>query len=216
MAATLACDLALLERWLAAWSRSRGLPAPVRSGNELTVEVGWPDQLRRHVFLDAGADLRARAAQIHAPHIYLKAAVDTDTLRQALPPRWSLDAPGYLMTCTGPMPAATLPAGYRIAWSGEHGVSVLRLLDEAGAIAATGRIVLEQGMAVFDRIDTAEPHRRRGLARVVMLMLDQLAIEAGVTDRLLIATTAGARLYTQLGWEHLAPWSTAVLRSAGY
>lgn len=208
-----ACDLALLERWLALWSRSRGVPLPVRQENELTVEVGWPDQLRRHVFLDAGAALCARAEQIHAPHIYVKAAVDTDTLRRALPPRWAIDAPGFIMACAAPMQAAcVLPADYRIDWSVEHGLPVLRLLDGEGAMAATGRIAIDHGTAMFDRIETAEAHRRQGLAAFVMLALDQLALGAGVTERLLVATTAGARLYGHLGWEHVAPWSTAVVR----
>ncbi|UUZ53250.1 hypothetical protein LP419_30825 [Massilia sp. H-1] len=48
-------DLDLLERWLTAWSLSRGLPLPVHEGGGLSVEVGKPDHLRlRHVFAEAG------------------------------------------------------------------------------------------------------------------------------------------------------------------
>jgi len=204
--------LALLERWLTGWSRSRGLPLPSHVGGGLTVEVGWPDQVRRYLFTDAGADLRACAAHIHAPFIFVKATVDAAVLRRALPARWSIQAPGYLMTRTGPMTAAvTLPARYRVVLSVEHGGYVLRVIDDAGALAATGRIVLAAGTAVFDKIETMEDYRRRGLASVVMLTLDRLAIQAGVTERLLVATAEGARLYQQLGWQHLAPFSTAVL-----
>jgi hypothetical protein len=70
-----ACDLTLLERWLTGWSRSRGLPLPYHDGGGLTVEVGLPDQLRRHVFADAGPALQARAEAIHTPSVYLKAPV---------------------------------------------------------------------------------------------------------------------------------------------
>jgi GNAT superfamily N-acetyltransferase len=65
--------------------------------------------------------------------------------------------------------------------------------------------------AVFDRIETAVAHRRRGLGRAVMGALDALARERGVGERLLVATDAGRRLYLQLGWTDLAPYSTAVL-----
>jgi GNAT superfamily N-acetyltransferase len=208
--------LGLLERWLTGWSRSRGLPLPRHAGSGLVVDVGWPGQLRRHVFLDAGAALRACAAGTHTPFVHLKAAVDADLLRQALPQGWTIEAPGYLMRRCGPMtPAHTLASGYDIDLSVEHGAYVIRVIhvaDVAGAIAASGRITLQAGTAVFDQIETAEPHRRKGLASVVMLALDRLACQAGVTGRLLVATEAGTALYASLGWRHVAPWSTGVLR----
>jgi hypothetical protein len=45
----------------------------------------------------------------------------------------------------------------------------------------------------------------------VTLALDGLAVEAGVSERLLVATSDGAALYGALGWRHLAPFSTAQL-----
>lgn len=205
-------DLALLARWLIGWSRSRGLPLPVQDGGGLRVDVGWPDQLRRHVFVDAGAALQACADRIDAPFIFVKAAVDADQLRRALPARWAIEAPRYLMRCAGPMPATVLlPAGYAIAASVEHGADVLHIVDASGAMAATGRITIDNGTAVFDRIETSELHRRKGLASVIMLALDRIATEAGASERLLIATAEGATLYKRLGWQHIAPFSTAVL-----
>lgn len=126
----------------------------------LSVDVGWPDQLRRYLFADAGA---------------------------------------------------ALPAGYGMTLAVVHGAYVVCVADGAGATAATGRITLDARTAVFDRIETMECHRRKGLASVAMLALDRLAIQAGVTERLLVATEEGARLYQHLGWRHLAPFSTAVL-----
>jgi GNAT superfamily N-acetyltransferase len=208
--------LALLERWLTGWCRSRGLPLPRHAGDGLVIDVGWPDQLRRHVFQDAGAALRRCAAGIHPPFVHLKVAVDRDILRQTLPPGWTIEAPGYLMRRCGPMtPAGALASGYDVDLSVEHGAYVIRIVsvaDATGAIAASGRITLRAGTAVFDQIETAEPHRRKGLASAVMLALDQLACQADVTERLLVATEAGVALYVSLGWEHVAPWSTAVLR----
>jgi GNAT superfamily N-acetyltransferase len=206
------CDLALLERWLTGWSRSRGLPLPRHAGGGLVVDVGAPDQLRRQVFPDAGAALSGCAAGIHDPFIHLKAAVDTGTLRRALPASWRIEEPRYLMQCDGPMRSGrTVPAGYGIHLTVEHGAYRICCTDATGAVAASGSIVLHAGTAVFDRIETAASHRRQGLASALMLALDQLACQAGASERLLVATEAGAPLYASLGWRHLAPWSTAVL-----
>jgi GNAT superfamily N-acetyltransferase len=105
-----------------------------------------------------------------------------------------------------------VPAGYVAATSIEHGAYLIRLLDAGGQTAAQGRVVLHQGCAVFDRIETHELHRRRGLATAVMAALDLLARQAGASERLLVATEAGQALYCSLGWRELSPYSTAVLR----
>lgn len=204
-------DLDLLERWLCGWSLARGAPLPQRQGGGLVVEVGRPDQLRRHVFVDAGAALQACARGIDAPCIYLKAAVDAATLRAALPPRWQLDTARHLMGCATPMAPAPLPPGLRAERTRHHGATVLRVFDEAGAVAASGQLVLHGACAIFDQIETAEQQRRRGLGRFVMGALDTLAQEAGARERLLVATDAGRALYLQLDWQVLAPWSTAML-----
>jgi hypothetical protein len=41
--------------------------------------------------------------------------------------------------------------------------------------------------------------------------LDAVVQEAGICERLLVATEAGRTLYQRLGWRVLAPYSTAVL-----
>jgi GNAT superfamily N-acetyltransferase len=205
-------DLPLLERWLTGWSLSRGVPLPVKEDGGLRVEVGMPLQLRRYVFLDAGPALQACADRIHAPHIYLKAPVDPAVLRAALPARWTVETPGYLMLGPASMPGhVELPAGYVIDIAAEHGGMLARVVHADGKLAASGRITLDQGTAVFDQIITSESHRRLGLGTVVMQTLDALARQADVTERLLVATDDGRSLYTKLGWQLLAPWATAVL-----
>lgn len=206
-----AIDLDLLERWLAGWSLSRGVPLAERRAGGLVVEVGWPEQLRRHVFVDAGSALRDCAAQIHEPFVFLKAAVDNAAMRRALPGRWAIEAPRYLMCLAGPMAAVEASPGYFAMVGKEHGAYVVRFADASGEPAAIGRIVLHDGTAVFDRIETSAAHRRRGLARAVMSELDRLAQAAGATERLLVATAAGRALYELLGWRLLAPYATAVL-----
>jgi GNAT superfamily N-acetyltransferase len=204
-------DLPLLERWLTGWSLSRGVPLPARDGAALVVEVGWPDQLRRHVFVDAGRPLQDCAADIHDPCIYLKAAVSADQLRRALPARWRIESPGFLMARAAAAPPVALPAGYCAHIDLEHGAHVIRVADATGQPAASGRVVLNGASAVFDQIDTREPHRRKGLGSALMSALDALAVQAGCSERLLVATEAGRALYLTLGWQVLAPYSTAVL-----
>lgn len=205
-------DLPLLERWLTGWSLSRGVPLPVRDGEGLRVEVGMLLQLRRYVFLEAGPALQACAGQIDAPHIYLKAPVEPHALRAALPACWMVEDPGYLMQSPGPMVAkAELPPGYVIEQSAEHGAQLVRVLHANGELAASGKITMHEGSAVFDQIVTSERHRRLGLGTVVMQRLDALAAQAKVTERLLVATEAGRGLYTSLGWRLVGPWSTAVI-----
>jgi GNAT superfamily N-acetyltransferase len=205
-------DLSLLERWLTGWSLARGLPLPRHHGGGLVVEVGWPEQLRRHVFVEAGRELRECASQIHAPFIYLKAAVDADQMRRALPAHWTMESPRYLMyRPTAIARPVTPPAGYIASVEVEHGACVVRYADSTGQTAASGRVVLNHGSAVFDRIETLEPHRGRGLGTALMSALDALAEQAGVAERLLVATEAGRALYLGLGWQVLAPYSTAVL-----
>ncbi len=205
-------DLDLLERWQTGWSLARGMPLPRHDGGGLVVDVGLPEQLRRHVFADAGSALRDCAAQIHAPHILLKAPVDTEQMRRALPDRWQIEPPGYLMHCQAPLAGpAALPAGYVSNFETEHGAQLVRITDATGDTAALGRVVVHGATAVFDRIETMEAHRRKGLGSALMHALDALAVRAGVTERLLVATEAGRALYLSLGWQVLAPYSTAAL-----
>lgn len=205
-------DLDLLKRWLSGWSLARGLPLPTHHGGGLVVEVGWPRQSRRHLFVAAERELSACAAEIHTPYIYLKAAVGPEQMRRALPTPWKIESPRFLMyRCAAMAGTGALPAGYVAKVGVEHGAYVVRYTDATGMAAAVGRVVLNHGSAVFDRIETFEPHRRRGLATALMFALDALAEQAGVAERLLVATEAGRALYASLGWLELAPYTTAVL-----
>jgi GNAT superfamily N-acetyltransferase len=208
-------DLALIERWLTGWSLSRGVPAPAPCDGGLVVEVGMPQQLRRFVFPDAGQALQACAEGIHEPLIFLKAPVEPDVLRSALPARWTIETPGYLMEGPSlPKSQMTLPPGYRAVFERQHGAHIVRLVHDSQEQAASGRLVVHGRCAVFDQIETAESHRRRGLGSVMMHALDAIATEAGVEERLLVATADGRALYTRLGWHVISPWSTAALTAA--
>lgn len=132
-------DLSLLERWLIGWSLARGLPLPQPHEGGLLVEVGWPDQVRRYVFAEAGPALQACASQIQGPGIYLKAAVEPAALRWALPAPWQLESPRYLMCCPAALPAAApLATAYTTRISVEHGAWVVWLVDALGQPTARG------------------------------------------------------------------------------
>jgi GNAT superfamily N-acetyltransferase len=204
-------NLEVIERWLIAWSLARGLPLPVREGGGLAVEVGWPDQLRRFVFLDDGPALQRCAANVTEPFVHIKAAVEPDRLQAALPAGWELEELRYLMYRDGAMSAsAAAPAGYTVSARPEHGAQLVRFIDAEGTTAAAGRVVLHGKTASFDRIMTHERHRRKGLASAVMLELDRMAVQANVSERLLVATEEGRALYLALGWQELAPYSTFI------
>lgn len=205
-------NLTLIERWLTGRSLARGLPLPFHNSGGLCVEVGTVEELRRHVFLDAGPELQACAAQIHEPRIFLKAAVAPHVMRASLPGRWKIEDASYLMY--GPMSTtanAALPPDYCMLLEAEHSGYVTRVMHARGELAASGRVAVHAGSAVFDQIVTEAAHRRLGLGTVVMLNLDGVAVKAGVTNRLLVATEAGRALYERLGWAVLAPWTTAVV-----
>lgn len=73
-----------------------------------------------------------------------------------------------------------------------------------GVAASRGWVGISGTDAVFDRIETDEAFRRRGLGSVVMTALESWAVEQGATDGLLAATVAGQALYARLGWSDLA------------
>jgi len=167
--------------------------------------------VRRHVFVEAGQALQACAASIQDPFIYIKATVEPAQLQCALPPGWHLEAPRYLMSASTALTTSVPPPpGYVLQVATEHDATVHRLLDASGELAASGRVVLHAATAVFDRIETQPAHRRQGLATYLMGTLEALVQEAGICERLLVATEAGRTLYQRLGWRVLAPYSTAV------
>jgi GNAT superfamily N-acetyltransferase len=72
-----------------------------------------------------------------------------------------------------------------------------------------GSAAVHNGFFVFDRIETHPSHRRKGLARAVMHALDGFNVSEA--RPVLVATTEGRRLYDQLGWTAISPYSTAFI-----
>uniref|UniRef100_UPI000AC6FF97 GNAT family N-acetyltransferase n=1 Tax=Streptomyces sp. NRRL B-24085 TaxID=1709476 RepID=UPI000AC6FF97 len=76
-------------------------------------------------------------------------------------------------------------------------------------LAARGQTAPTGATAVFDRIETAPAHRRRGLGSVVMRTLQGAAAAAGARTGVLAGTPAGRALYESLGWHVQAPLTSA-------
>jgi len=207
-------DPDLLADWTRGWALTRGVAPPVREADGgWRIEVGQPDQIRRYVYAGANDAVRRRAGMIFTPGVLLKVCAQPEAVRALLPDRWTAARTGFLMTLAGamtPKPSPLLDA-YRVDLDLDDAVVFCRLLDADGSEAARGRAVRVGDRAVYDRIATAEGHRRRGLASRVMLQLEQAMRDRGAGDGALVATAEGRVLYETLGWRLNAPYVTAVI-----
>ena len=203
----------LMATWIQGWATSRGLAPPVAQAEGWRVEVGAPDQVRRHVFPAASATLRELGGAIEQPWVWLKACIRPDEMRAFLAPRWTVRSePSYFMVFEGPPPVASaLPAGYALDVLPEDGVPCARIHAADGTLAASGHLAMVGDSAIVDRIHTDEAHRRRGLGAAIMCALHATARDHGAVRGLLVATAAGHALYRTLGWAVQAPYSSAVI-----
>jgi len=184
----------------------------------LYIHVGQPEQVGRYIFahLDP-APIRALAARIDRPLLYLKVCAPADAVRPLLPLDWEIATPGYMMTA--PVAAMldrlpTLPDGFVAYVAREGQVTFATIADPGGAEAARGRVVAMDGLVVFDRIRTADVHQRRGLASAIMRTLAAEADTLGIRDAMLCATPPGRALYEHLGWSLHSDYTTASLAAA--
>jgi GNAT superfamily N-acetyltransferase len=67
-------------------------------------------------------------------------------------------------------------------------------------LAVSGRVVVINGTAVFDKIVTEPSFQRRGLGSFIMKALAAQAFSHDVEDGLLLASLDGQKLYSHLGW----------------
>ncbi len=203
----------LLETWLIGWALTRGCAPPLVHGGGWRVEVGLPDQLRRHVFASDCATLRELGDTVTEPWVWLKACMRHDQMRAIMPPRWRVRAePSWFMRFDGaPPPASRVATGYELRAFDEAGAHVIQVHAADGTQAARGRMAVVGDCAIFDRIRTEDAHRRRGLGRALMAALHARAHARGAVRGLLAATQDGHALYTTLGWEVQSPYASAVI-----
>jgi GNAT superfamily N-acetyltransferase len=193
---------------VAAWAVSRGVAPPVAAHGGDCVQVGLPDQARRYVF----SALNEGAEALDEMFVFLKICAAPDAVRAVLPARWVIQAPSFTMMVDGAMAGgAGVPGGYRLVVEGGAPVASVRILAADGTEAARGSVVLADGLAVYDRIETVLGHRRRGLGRAVMTGLETVAFGWGLRRGVPGVTEAGRGLYEAMGWRAISPYTSAVI-----
>jgi GNAT superfamily N-acetyltransferase len=208
--ASLQADPDLIAAWLSARSISRGLPQPVADAGGLRVDTGLPQETRRYVFARAAPGLRRLAETITEPRTFLKLCGSEDDLRAHLTPSWQVERSTYMMTCDRVAAPRPLAAGYAVELETTGPVTFVRIVSDAGSIAATGYAAEYAGVFAYDRIATRVEHQRKGLGAVVMTTLAQ-ARRLPTATHVLGATEAGRALYEHLGWKVHSLYTTAVL-----
>jgi len=206
-------DRNIVEKWLKGWSLSRDLPLPVKYATGFRVEVGWPQQKARYVFPNFTNDITDLANTIVEPWIFLKVCAGPEVFRNIIPSRWEIQAPAFMMTCLKPMLSRkiVLTNEYSIDVKEALPVSIVKVLTNNGDIAAIGRLIIVDDFVIYDRIETAPLHRRKGLATVVLKTLENIAISKGRTNGILVATEAGKALYEKLGWTLSSLYTSIVI-----
>jgi len=205
-------DPRLVRSWLIGWTLARETSPPVEDVGGFRVDVGWPRQRVRYVFPAVTAGYQRLAESIVEPWIHLKVCADAGAVRKLLPPRWVIQPQGFLMT-TDRLRSATpdLPSGYSLDVNRELSVPLVRVVMTEGETSSIGRVAIVNDYAIFDRIETAAAHRRRGLASAVMGLLSQIAESRGASRGVLVATAEGKTLYEALGWRLHSLYTTAMI-----
>ena len=204
-------DPKLVFAWQAAHSVARSSPPPVHDRGGFRVDTHSEKEVKRWVFPQPCDGLRTIAQEITAARHYLKLCGSEEELRRALPARWEVQPANYFMTAVATTPdTRPLPEGYRMDL--HHAGPVIRacILAPDGDLAASGCAAEAAGVFVYDRIETAPGHRRKGLGVAVMSALGA-ARESLAGPQLLVATGDGRNLYARLGWTVLAPFATATI-----
>ncbi|MEH6415884.1 GNAT family N-acetyltransferase [Pseudomonas sp. CGJS7] len=201
----------LVLAWQTAHSVARGSPAPVRDRGGFRVDTDSETEVKRWVFPGLCEGLSEIAHEIAAPRHYLKLCGSDEQLRSALPGRWQIQPANYfMMSAAASVERRPLPEGYRIEVGRTGTVVLARVIAPDGGLAASGYAAETVDAFVYDRIETAPDHRRKGLGVAVMAALSA-AQRSPATPQLLVATADGRGLYASLGWTVLAPLACAAI-----
>jgi GNAT superfamily N-acetyltransferase len=198
--------------WTKGWTLTRNKASPVGQPYGFKIDLGLPEHLERHVVVDYDAALlRELASGLRAPGTWLKVCAHPEKVIPLLHESWQVQPPEYLMAVALSDAPAVTHDGYQLSLSTSGAVTDAELRDMDGQLAARGRVAHSDGFATFDQIVTEPAHQRKGLGRVMMATLGNLAIaqEAGVG--VLVATEQGRALYHAIGWTLVSPVTAAVI-----
>ena len=128
-----------------------------------------------------------------------------------MPARWEVQPANYFMMSAAATPdTKPLPNGYRMEFHQAGLVTRACVIAPDGDLAASGCAAETADVFIYDRIETAPNHRRKGLGVAVMMALGT-ARKSIVSPQLLVATEDGRNLYANLGWTVLAPFAAATI-----
>lgn len=206
-------SLDILEKWLCAWTLSRELPLPSKFKSGYKINVGYEKQKVRYVFLELNDDFIKLLETINETWVFLKVCAPSEEVKNKISGRWVVQPQGYMMSCVSPMniPGKCLPQGYQIEFTSSGSTSIVKIMTKNGELASIGRLVIVDGLAVYDRIFTEENHKRKGLATILMGELEKIAVSKNTYRNFLVATEQGKLLYQTLGWEIFSPYTSVVI-----
>ncbi|CAM5346139.1 hypothetical protein GCM10010329_00160 [Streptomyces spiroverticillatus] len=200
-----------VRAWTEGWALSRGTADPVPQPWGVTIDIGMPKAVTRHVLFDTYASDEATVRKLlradTAPGTWIKFVEPPEAVAPWMAEGWEYDAPGHLMSLALD-PDATVPevpTGYtRRSWT-RDGVTRVLVLAADGALGVRGQVAVTGHTAVIDQVETNPLHQRRGLGTLVMRTLQAHAAEQGARDCVLGASDDGRALYTTLGWHWHSP-----------
>jgi GNAT superfamily N-acetyltransferase len=168
-------------------------------------------EVKRWVFPRLCDGLSNIAREVTAPRHYLKLCGTNEELRSALPACWELQPANYFMeAAAATKETSALPDGYRMELHQAGPVTRVDVLAPDGALAASGCAAETADVFIYDRIETASDHRRKGLGVAVMHALGSTR-KSLTGPQLLVATEDGRSLYMRLGWTVIAPFAAATI-----
>jgi hypothetical protein len=204
-------DPKLVFAWQAAHSLARKSPPPIHDRGGFRVDTHSEKEVKRWVFPRLCDGLYDIARDISLPRHYLKLCGTNEELQGALPARWEIQPENYFMEAAAMVcEASSLPDGYRMELHQTGPVTQVHIIASNGDLAASGTAAETADAFVYDRIETALDHRRKGLGIAVMSALGS-ARKSSAGPQLLVATEEGRSLYERLGWVVIAPFAAATI-----
>ena len=203
----------IVEKWIKGWCLARELPSPNRFKSGFVVNVGNEKQKIRYVFPKLNDDFYQLSKSINEPWVFLKVCASADKVRNYLSQKWEIQPQGYIMSCFHLMNdlRLSLPNDYKLEFTNYNSTIMARVKTHKGELAAEGRLVLVDDLAIYDRIFTNPKHRRKGLAVFLMKELEKIALSKDIFKNFLVATEEGKLLYESLGWEVSSLYTSIVI-----